>query len=299
MNKSKIVIGTWPLSGDLGLVSVKEIYKTLEYCTKNDLNEFDTAPNYGNGIMEKYLGEVFNGDKRIIINTKCGNNSNNIKDFSYSALKKSFENSLKRLRAQSVNTLFLHNPRMKTNLLHEAIKFLREEKDNGRVKYCGISLPKDFNYDIKELNNFDSIQNDLNILYLDPIIEQKYNKYNFFARSPLATGILAGKINSDTIFSNDDYRSTWLKGKRLKSIIKRVNVIKKNINVDLPNFARQFLLQHNFPNKVIFGVKKSNHIDDILDDLNADPIASTIMNKILKLYIEDYGLSKEHKDLGY
>ena len=39
--KSKIVIGTWPLSGDYGNVSLNEIQQNLEFCYKNDLKEFD------------------------------------------------------------------------------------------------------------------------------------------------------------------------------------------------------------------------------------------------------------------
>jgi aryl-alcohol dehydrogenase-like predicted oxidoreductase len=299
MNKSKVVIGTWPLSGDLGKVTSTDVYRTLEYCAKKGLKQFDTAPNYGNGSMENYIGEVFNGDKNIIINTKCGNSTNNIKDFSFSSLKNTFDNSLNRLKVEKVQTLFLHNPRLNPPNLSSAIQFLEDEKNLGRIKYCGISIAKDFDYDSTELKTFDAIQNDLNLLYLKPIISENYHNSFFYARSPLATGILAGNINTNTVFSPEDYRSCWLKGERLKSIMKRVNKIKSYINIPLPKFSRQFLLQHNFPQKVIFGVKNCDHVDDILNDLYADPISSDLINKIVNLYIDDYGLSKKHDNLGY
>ena len=65
---SKIIIGTWPLSGDYGKIDYKQIQDILEHCYELGIREFDTAPNYGNGVMEKHLGVIlenkngFDGD---------------------------------------------------------------------------------------------------------------------------------------------------------------------------------------------------------------------------------------------
>ena len=55
----KIIIGTASLSGNYGSVPKQEIIDTLNYCYENNFREFDTAPNYGQGVMESYLGDIF------------------------------------------------------------------------------------------------------------------------------------------------------------------------------------------------------------------------------------------------
>ena len=92
--KSKIIIGTWPLSGDYGNIDLNQIQQSLEFCYENGLKEFDTAPNYGNGFMEFCLGKVFQQNPNVQINTKVGNLPFGGKNFDVEALKKSFNESL-------------------------------------------------------------------------------------------------------------------------------------------------------------------------------------------------------------
>lgn len=296
---SKVVIGTWPLSGDLGEVKKKEVYNTLEYCREIGIKEYDTAPNYGNGTMEKMIGDVFEGEKNITINTKCGNNIDNKKDFGIQALQSSLYDSLERLCTKSVGTLFLHNPRQELKSLIPILEFFQKEKLSGNIINSGISLAKDYYYNPNELKYFDALQNDLNLLYLKPIINDDSRTNIFYARSPLATGLLAGKIDQDTIFPTNDYRSTWLKGARLKSILLRVNQLKDLSDISIASLARKFLLQLDYPQKVIFGVKNRKHIDDIIEDLNSDPIDNSLVEQIIQLYNKDYGLPENHKKLCY
>ena len=50
--KKKIIIGTWSLSGDYGLIEKKKVIECLTCCVENGFIEFDTAPNYGNGFID-------------------------------------------------------------------------------------------------------------------------------------------------------------------------------------------------------------------------------------------------------
>ena len=172
-NKSKVVIGTWPLSGDLGEVDKKEVYATLEYCAKMGLVEFDTAPNYGRGGMESIIGKVFKGEKNITINTKCGSSINNKKDFSKGSLRSSLYQSLERLGCDRIGTLFLHNPRNEIKNWKSLKDFFEKEKVDGSIISSGLSLAKDYTYDMNDLEYFDAFQNDLNLLYLKPLTNKK------------------------------------------------------------------------------------------------------------------------------
>jgi len=295
---SKIVIGTWPLSGDYGKIGSDKVREVLEYCHNLGINEFDTAPNYGNGFIEEQLGRVFGNDNKILINTKIGNLPFKKKSYDVLDLRKSFEDSLKRLERDSVNVLFLHNPRDEIKNYKKILDFFQELKDNKRIKKIGLSKAKNFQYEeIIDLNEFDVIQDDVNLLSLSSL-KQNRMKSELMARSPLASGLLGGKISVESVFPEDDHRSTWLHGNRLNSLIKRVNEIKKNTNLELPELSIRFLLHNQLINKVIFGVKKKEHIDQILNPKNNIPLDKFLEDKIFELYENDYGLISE-KNLGY
>ena len=298
-NISKVVIGTWPLSGDLGRIDKRNVYKILEYCAKVGFTEFDTAPNYGKGFMESCLGDVFGDDNNILINTKCGNSVNNIKDFGRSALSESLDSSIRRLQRDSVHSLFLHNPRAELNDYGPVLDFFQKEKNSGRITHGGLSAAKNYNYKFSQYKEMDALQDDVNLLFLDGMLRYKTKNNCFYARSPLATGILSGKITNKTTFSSNDYRSTWLKGNRLKSIIKRVEVIRSLTKIDLPSLARRFVLQLKKVDKVIFGLKSIQHVDDLIKDIEAAQINDKLIQQIIELQKNDFGLDPKEKSLGY
>lgn len=294
----KIVIGTWPLSGDYGKIESEKVREVLEYCHNLGINEFDTAPNYGNGFMEEQLGKVFGNDEKILINTKIGNLPFRKKSYDVLDLKKSFEESLNRLDRDSVNVLFLHNPRDEIKNYEKILDFFHELKDNKKIKKIGLSKAKNFVYEkFVNLDRFDVIQDDVNLLSLNSLKRNK-TRGELMARSPLASGLLGGRISEYSVFPEDDHRSTWLHGDRLVSLIKRVNEIKKNTDLELPELSIRFLLHNKLINKVIFGVKKHEHVDQILNPKNNTPLDKFLEEKIFELYENDYGLIGE-RDLGY
>jgi aryl-alcohol dehydrogenase-like predicted oxidoreductase len=256
----KIVIGTWGLSGDYGNVKLKIIQEVLEYCYSKGLKEYDTAPSYGNGFAEFCLGNVFK-DKNVLINTKIGNVPFIGKCFNVEILKKSFRQSLKRLKRGSVHILFLHNPRGINNY-DDILSWLDMLKKEGKIKFSGICLPRNWDYSSEvDLKKFDVIQDDANLL--DRNFEKKnYFSKIFYGRSPLASGILSGSLTASTTFPKEDHRSQWLKGERLKQVLSQIK--KLNIKGDLASAAREFALKHPKIDKAIFGVKNLKHVKDLL-----------------------------------
>ncbi len=289
MVKEKIVIGTWPLSGDLGKAGRDFVAETIQACLDCGFNEFDMAPNYGNGFCEKYFGN-FSNNKSLSINTKFGNNVNGVKNFDIDSLKSSFFESLDRLKIEKVNSLFLHNPREEINDYEPIILLFNELKKQNLINRAGISLARNYNYD-EILYSFDAIQNDYNMLYQDSV-DNDFRKDSiiFYARSPLATGILSGKLNTDTKFESDDYRSKWLKGERLHSIIKRIKILNSLTEMPLDSLARRFVLCNDLIDRVIIGVKTPKHVYDILRDIEEGPLEEVIVGKITDLYKNDFGL---------
>lgn len=291
--KSKIIIGTWPLSGDYGNVSLENIQKSLEFCYNNGFDEYDTAPNYGNGFMEFCLGNVFQDKVDIKINTKIGNFPFGGKSFELEKLKKSFNESLKRLKRKSLTTLFLHNPRNEISEYDKILEYMESLKKENTIEFIGLSKAKGFDYTDVDLNRFDVIQDDVNLLYLDSIKKEKSKKSIFMARSPLASGLLSGNITKNTKFSSDDQRHSWLKEERLESLLRRVEAIKKELDIDVLTLAMKFVLSHEKIDRVICGIKKIEHVEKILEVIDDYKLADKEMNKIKELYDKDFGLRNE------
>jgi aryl-alcohol dehydrogenase-like predicted oxidoreductase len=281
------------LSGAYGKVDLKTVQKTLECCYDNNLKEFDTAPSYGDGFIEFCIGKVLSHKTDVLINTKIGNMPFNNKSFKVTNLKVSLEQSLKRLSVDSINVLFLHNPRNDFEDHEGVLDFMNKLKEDGRIKHKGISLAKNYNYDFQFLNEFDVIQDDGNLLDMRFLNLELSNDVKFMARSPLASGILSGKINKDSIFPPDDHRSGWLKDERLKSIMKRVDKIKEVFDFELIDLAKEFIISNEKIDKVIFGVKSPEHIDRIVKNRSEFIFDNEIKEKLVQLYKNDFGLIGE------
>tara|TARA_B100000287_G_scaffold430614_1_gene486201 strand:- start:1420 stop:2310 length:891 start_codon:yes stop_codon:yes gene_type:complete len=290
--KSKVVIGLWPLSGDFGDITTSQFEETTNYIIDSGIKSFDVAPNYGHGFAEKSLGEIYQGKEDLVINTKFGNSVNGEKEFDVSNLRKSLESSLKRLRVENINTLFLHNPRDEI-IDYEPIEYLMSDLKKERlINKSAISVAKGYEY--KYLPIFDSVQFDCNLLYLKELKIYKEKFENCYARSPLATGILSGKVTKESTFPENDQRSEWLHGVRLKSILKRVDSIKKQANgLNISTLSRKFLLQNADLDYVIFGVKNKLQVKDILIDIETPKIDEGLIESLFKLENKNFGLSGE------
>lgn len=290
MNKNKIVLGMWPLSGDFGPISLKALEETVRFALDNGVRNFDTAPNYGNGFSESALGMVLDGEENVNISTKCGNVPFVGKSFKPEDLEASLEQSLKRLRRDEITTLFLHNPRTEVSDYQPLREMFERLKAAGKIKMGGLSTAKGYGYD--DLG-FDALQFDANVLYLGDL--KKYESQNVvsFARSPLATGMLSGRLTRETVFPASDYRSSWLKGERLESVCKVTDLLKQEFpDISLPSLARRFLMGNDALNHIIFGVKNVQSLQDIVDDFDKGPLSDEVMDRLKELESKNFNLDE-------
>lgn len=285
----KIIIGSWSFSGDLGSINKKEIYKTIEFAIEKKLNTFDTAPSYNNGKVDKLLSKY---KKSIIVNTKCGYNNNGIKTFKSEDIEKSLYNSLKLF--DKINIFYLHSPRLEIKNWDRVIDMFNNFKKDGLIKYSGISIARDHYFSKDILNQFDYIQDEVNLLRLKNLKKLKEYKCKIVARSPLANGLIKENISIDTTFSINDYRKSWCSGKRLENIIKQITEIKKIYDGDISDFAQSYLLQNNSINFINFGVKNINQVKKLLSTINNTKINIVHRKKINHLIKYNYFMSSKN-----
>jgi aryl-alcohol dehydrogenase-like predicted oxidoreductase len=278
---SKVVIGTWSLSGDFGTVEKKIVYKSLEKAIENNFLEFDTAPTYGNGKIYNILSDIVKKNKKIKINTKCGYNSDFLKTFKIEDILKSIDITLEKF--DKINILFLHNPRNEIKNWTKIIEILKKYKKKNYINHIGISLARDHYFKKSIMNQFDYLQDEINLLRPHSVNFLNLLKPKLMARSPLASGCLSGKLTFFSKFEKKDYRSSWLSDQtRLRNILFQVNEIKKITGINIKKFSKFFLLQNKNIDKIIFGIKKPSHINELVNDNNYPESLSS--HKIKKIY---------------
>jgi len=187
-------------------IDLKEAMATLELAYENGINFFDTAPVYGMGKSEKRLGDFLQGMRqKIVLATKCGllldAGGNVRKDISRDAILSDFEQSLKRLKTDYIDLYQIHWPDNRTPY-QETFSTLNELQGSGAIGYIGVS-----NYDpvslkkASEIAKIVSIQNQYNMLQRQDEAEMlpfcREKNIGYIPYSPLAQGLLSGKISED------------------------------------------------------------------------------------------------------
>ena len=161
--RKKIIIGTWSWSA-YRHVSRKIVEEVFNHCLDNEFLEFDTAPNYLGA--EKILSEFKKENKNILINTKCGWDQNMKKNFDEKSLIYGVERALDLFK--NINVMQLHNPRNEIENWDIVVDILKKYKKKGYIKLIGISLPRNYYFPKKIMNRFDFIQDEFNLLRVDP-----------------------------------------------------------------------------------------------------------------------------------
>lgn len=154
----KCVIGTWGWGNGFngsGMIfgnTPKEtrLATSFSVAVNNDLLIFDTAPVYGGGSSEKLLGKLSENNPKVIISTKYFPAEKS----GTSNVKKSFEKSLLRLKRESVDILWLHQPMN----IENNMKAMAELALDGKITYIGIS-----NADISDVQLAQNVLSKYNI----------------------------------------------------------------------------------------------------------------------------------------
>jgi aryl-alcohol dehydrogenase-like predicted oxidoreductase len=148
--------------------SRKAVYKALETALELGITYFDTAPGYGDGRSESMFGEVLSktDPKKIFLATKC-------QTADYDGVRKSVEQSLKRLKRDYVDLLQIHGNSYSdedvAKLLapHGMVESMEQMKKEGLVRFIGFTS-EDNNrglFDLMNSGRFDQVQMCYNFLF--------------------------------------------------------------------------------------------------------------------------------------
>ncbi|HEK6816171.1 TPA: aldo/keto reductase [Staphylococcus aureus] len=224
VNLGKSDVEVFPIALGTNAVGGHNLYPNLDeeqgkdvvrQAINHGINLLDTAYIYGPERSEELVGEVVKEYPReqIKIATKGSHefdenqevHQNNQPEY----LKQQVENSLKRLQTDYIDLYYIHFPDDNTPK-DQAVAALQELKQQGKIKAIGVS---NFTLDqLKEANKdgyVDVVQLEYNLLHRENEAVLQYcvdHLITFIPYFPLASGILAGKYDENTKFS--DHRTT-------------------------------------------------------------------------------------------
>jgi methylglyoxal reductase len=245
LNLPVVTFGAWAIGGLFwGGSDDSEAIEAIHACLDNGIDAIDTAPIYGTGHSERLIGRGLAGRRsRMLILTKCGLRWDDTygeffmkleatpdgrpvtvyKNVRASSIIYECEQSLRRLATDVIDLYQVHWPSSSAGA-EETIGALIRLKEQGKIRYFGVS-----NYDAGQMcaaMEFGSIaSNQVRYNLLDRRIEQEImpfclkNHLGLICYSPMALGLLSGKVSPERAFPPSDLRSThpqYSKANRLK-----------------------------------------------------------------------------------
>lgn len=199
-----------------GDVNDEESLAGLETAIDMGITLFDTSNMYGTGHSESLLGQAIKGRRdRLVLSTKFGwvfDPATRTKlgwDVSPVYIRKSLEDSLKRLGTDYIDIYFLHTPFPDPALGEKVTETLEELVQEGKIRTYGWSTDdpeKAAAFAPKE--HCHVVQHGQNIFEWNRGMMELCEKYDLasFNRSPLAMGLLTGKFKANTTLKDNDIR---------------------------------------------------------------------------------------------
>ena len=287
---SEIGIGTMAFSHGYGKIpDEKYSIEAIRIAYENGCTFFDTAEVYspnlqGIGHNELIVGKALKDirDKVVIATKLFLKASEVINGDVYGAIKKHLLGSMERLQVKMVDLYYLH--RLSDVPLEEIAKAMGKLIKEGLIRGWGLSqVEVDSISKAHKITPVSAVQNLYNILERD--CEDKVIpyclKYNIgvVPFSPVASGILSGKITTSTQFEKVDDVRTWLVPQCQKE-----NIVGNQPIVDLvkkladkkgatPAQISMAWMLKKYPNVV--PIPGSKNKERIVENLNAHKVSLT------------------------
>lgn len=298
---SEIGFGAWGIGGPAvvgdvpigwGVTDDNESIKALRKSFDLGINFYDTADFYGLGHSEELIGKVFGNRDDVIIATKVGHrNINEVihLDYSKDYILKACDDSLRRLNRDQIDYYQLHSARMEHLNEGGCIEAVEMLKEQGKIRYWGISLNTFNPFDEAEFFIKNNIGNGFQLVY--SIVNQRANKifaqaadngYGIIARMALHFGLLTGKFGKDARFAENDHRQFRLDPQMLETLIdelEEVWEISRKYTDDKTNFSLSFVMNEANVSTVIPGIKTISQAES-----NTKPIIKIDKEDIAKIH---------------
>lgn len=211
---SVIGLGTWQLGADWGEVSAADATAILAASVEKGVTLFDTADVYGDGRSEALIGRFLaERPGAVTVATKMGRRlPQEPANYSPANFRAWIGRSLVNLRVDSLDLVQLHCPPtavIEDDATYAALDDLVAE---GLIAAYGVSVETCAQalavIRRPQVTNVQIIVNPFRLKPLDEVLPAAAEAgVSFFARVPLASGLLSGKYTTRTRFAANDHRT--------------------------------------------------------------------------------------------
>jgi myo-inositol catabolism protein IolS len=241
---------------------------------------FDTSNSYNQGRSEAILGKALAAVPRsIVVSTKVGtpvgSDSWSRREFSAKTILTEVEESLKRLRLQTIDLYMLHSPSVQHLDGGDWAGAIQKLRDEGKIRYFGISTD-DQASGIRAIQyGADFLQVEYNLLFptaedeLLPLAQER--SVGIMVRIPMARGLLTGKFRAGEAIPPDQQ---WRRpaGDQLELRLQRVEQLRflERPGQTLGQASIRFVLSHPAVHCAIPGARTIAQLEQNLAADEAD-----------------------------
>ena len=291
---TKLSLGTAPLGGLFTSVPEADSDGVIAAAFDANINFFDTAPLYGSGRAEVRLGRGLNAAKRpYILSTKVGRVLNPVSgvsnagglagfadadtsvepvfDYSRAGVRRSFEESLKRLNVDRIDVALIHDA---DDRIDEAIKYaypaLEEMRSEGMVSTIGVGM----NYCPPTIKAV--VETDIDIVLIAgrySLLDQSSQDQLFKETIKRKVSVMIGGVYNSGILANPVAGATFHYAPAPDEIIAKAQKIRDllaTFNVSLTAAAIQFPLRHPAVTTVLTGSRSPKELLANIADFDSE-----------------------------
>lgn len=279
---SALSYGASPLGSVFGKIDESDGIRTVHQAIALGINFIDVSPYYGLTKAESVLGKALQEIPRdkYILSTKAGRYGENDFDFSSERIKKSVDESLKRLKIDYIDILHLHDIEFASldQIIYESIPTLIELKKTGKIRFYGISgLPLKIFKKVSEETPLDTILSychfslhNTNLLNIEKTLTDI--GIGIINASPLSMGLLSKKGPPKWHPASD----------RIKNVCREAAQFCQEKGVDIEKLAIQFAVSNDRIPTTLVGTANPNHIEKNIEWIN-EPIDMELLDQVRKI----------------
>jgi aryl-alcohol dehydrogenase-like predicted oxidoreductase len=302
---SSISFGTWAIGAEWGAVNDRESLAALHRALDNGVNLFDTADVYGDGRSERLLAQL--RDERsepFYVATKAGRRLNpHVADgYNRQNITAFVERSLRNLKTEALDLLQLHCPPTPVYYMPEVFEVLDDLTRQGKLRYYGVSVEKvEEALKAIEYPGVQSVQIIFNIFRQRPrelfFAEAQRRHVGILARLPLSSGLLSGKLTSNSLFAPDDHRAfnrqgeAFDRGETFSGVdynlgLQAVEALRPHVPSGMPmaQMALRWILMFPAVTCAIPGAKRPAQVDENARSAELAPLTTETMSALEQIY---------------
>lgn len=251
------------------LATAAEAAPVIARAYARGLRFFDTAPLYGAGRSEAYLGSALRGKARssFVLATKVGRRVNAYgvdghPDFSYDGVLRSVEESLDRLRLETVDILHIHEADAPVDVVGtEAYAALDALRRQGRIKGVGLGLNRwQLGQELMRYGRFDCLL----LASQYTLLHQEGLEFIHFCRAEGVGVVLGGVFNSGILATGATRNAQYayrLAPPAIRARVTALEAVCREFEVPLAAAALQFPLMHPGVTSVVIGMEEPAQVD--------------------------------------